>query len=157
MSTIIVLSASRSASRTSSRHSRPLLQDSFLVQRGQISGHLVYLPTKVTAARSRNGFKYTKSPGIPVSLPSKITMSNVHMFYLHNFITQRMSRDEDCLRKFVAHQSLRLRLPVFVAYASKQGWKKEALNDVVSHITERLAALTLEEPQNHSQLPSGRE
>lgn len=57
-----------------------------------------------------------------------------------------MSRDKDCLRKFIAHQSLRVRLPVFVARARKEGWRKEALGDAISHIIEKLAALTLEDP-----------
>lgn len=47
-------------------------------------------------------------------------MSNVHILHLHNLATQKIFRDEDCLRKILAHQSLHVRLAVSVARAGEE-------------------------------------
>jgi hypothetical protein len=82
-------------------------------------------------------------------------MSNTHIVYLHSFITQKMSRDENCLRKFIAHQSLHVQLPLFVARAGEEALRKKASDEAVSHITEEFAASTLEDSENPSRLQSG--
>jgi hypothetical protein len=89
-------------------------------------------------------------------------MSNAQVPYLQNLITKKLRRDSECLRKLVGHAYLWSRLQPFTTVADYDLSESTEVPNFEDQISircncERLAALALDDGQNHTQTTTNKE